>query len=540
MKRSIWVILASAVALAANGALIAAARGEPPQRAPRFVTDDLGRALTLHGFLGADVAEPGATEPGAVTPDIVEAGTAEWGTAGAGTAERGIVDAGGGAAVGKRDSEQEQERRDLGANVVRLPLRWGAVEPSPDFYDTKYLNKVAEHVAWYGRQGYHVILDMRHGLPAPVLPDGDLPDGAPPDGAPPDGAPPDGAPRDGALPGAGIASRQAGVNSDSAPVPGMAVPEQWRRLRAVDDFWTSADADSDLTRRYARAWRAVAARVAREPGVLGYDLMDHPPRGSLAGPAFERGPLAALYRLCVEEIRTVDPDSWIFLEPQPGGVTWGLPSGLPAVDDPRRGEPRIGLAPHLHPPPLSLGTDYTGTARAWTDQTLAWWRDNTLRTAERLNAPVVLGEFGVDMARPGAAAFVEKVLNMTDESGMGRLYRPNPPSGLRPYTADREAEESTAERTTGEHALARAYPRAVAGVPELVRVERGRVTVRLRSDRRISGDTEIYLPPGDFPEGGTLTASAASTVSRWDPARRVLSVTTDPSVPVHTLTVTRS
>ncbi|NUP02803.1 MAG: cellulase family glycosylhydrolase, partial [Nonomuraea sp.] len=260
------------------------------------------------------------------------------------------------------------------------------------------------------------------------------------------------------------------------------------------------------------------------PGVLGYDLMNEPWGGSVQGASFETGPLATLYRKSIAAIREVDQDAWIFLEPQAVGVNWGLPSALPHFDDPRGGPSRIAFAPHVYPLPLDLGDDYTASSKEWTDRTLGWWSENIARTAERMRAPVLLGEFGLDMTRPGAADLVRKVQGVSDRIGTGMAYWSRDPDPWGPYDKAGKAGPLVA-------AYARAYPRAIGGVP--VSVEYGENRLQVVFDANETGPTEIYLPERGFPRGGQIEGGTAT----WDAARRVLTVTTKTSGRV-TLTVT--
>ncbi|WP_157249954.1 cellulase family glycosylhydrolase [Nonomuraea typhae] len=459
MKRLRWVAGAVVLAVLAGGGVAAASRGAP-QPAGRYVTDDDGRALILHGFNTASSAK--STPDG--LPELSEA-------------------------------DVEREYQDMGTNFVRFLLQWRAVEPSPGAYDTKYLDKVAERIAWYRSRGYHVMLDMHQDLWG---------NGITPSKVAGNGAP------------------QWATFMDGLPV--ATDQPMWELyylepgvIRAFDNFWNTTGDHPGLMDRYARAWKAVADRFKDDPAVIGYDLMNEPWGGSVQGAAFETGPLATLYRKTIAEIRSVDPDSWIFLEPQAVGVNWGLPSALPYFDDPRGGPARIAFAPHLYPLPLDLGDDYTAGSREWTDRTLGWWRENVLRTAERMKAPILLGEFGLDMTRPGATDLVERILDLTDENAMGRAYWSRDPGSWGPYDKGKPGP------LVGVYA--RPYPRAVGGVPVRVAWDEKAVKLTITFDANETGPTEIYLPAATFPKGGKASLGTAS----WDAGKRILTVTTKTS-----------
>jgi endoglycosylceramidase len=89
--------------------------------------------------------------------------------------------------------------------------------------------------------------------------------------------------------------------------------------------------------------------------------------------------------------------------------------------------------------------------------------------------------------------------------------------------------------------LETAYPRAVAGTPVEFDYDKGTFvfTLQYRDAAGVSGGTEVYLPPSDFPQGPQVDFDAEFS-SSWDPARHVLTLTVNRSVPgmLHTLRLT--
>ncbi|MER0447960.1 cellulase family glycosylhydrolase [Streptomyces sp. Edi4] len=460
-----WATAATATALAV--ALLMAAG--PPSAAPahtatghRWITDDQGRALVLTGLNTASNAK---SRPDGL-PWITEAD------------------------VGREADE-------LGSDFVRLLIQWRTVEPSPGRYDDGYLDRVAERVRWYGARGFHVMLDLHQDVYGPAVKGNGAPAWA--------------------------------TESDGLPV---AARDPWEltyvepgTVRAFDHFWGTRRAGRDLRAHYAAAWAHVAARFADDPAVLGYDLMNEPFGGSVQGPAFEAGPLAALYRQTIAAVRAVDHDSWIFVEPEAVSANWGLPSALPYLPDPRgSGErARIAYAPHLYPLPMDLGGGYTGDAGKWVDRTLASWREQTEKTARRLGAPVLIGEYGLDIALPGALRYVEKVRALADAMGAGTAYWSNDPGSWAPW-------DQSLRPTPLLPVLDRPEPRAIAGDPVAYGWDEASRTLSLRwrPQAGVRGDTEVHLPARFFPEGGVVTGAERG---RWDPNSRVLHITSPPDGP---------
>lgn len=467
MRHPRWTGVLAVVLLLLVGGAAAAVRAQPDRPPQRYITDDHGRALILRGFNTASSAKS--------TPDAMPE-----------------LD----------ESDVEQEYRDMGPNFVRFLIQWRAVEPEPGRYDTDYLAAVAERVSWYEKRGYHVLLDMHQDLyGSGITPGGDAGNGAP----------------------------KWATELDGLPV---AQQEQWEFyyvqpgvVRAFDNFWGTTGS-SRLREHYVKAWAAVAKYFAGNDAVLGYDLMNEPWGGSVQGAAFETGPLARLYQDTIDAIRRVDTGNWIFVEPQAVGVNWGLPSSLPALDDPRDGADRLVYAPHLYPLPMDLGSDYA-TAKADVDNALSGWRANVFRTAQRLDAPVVLGEFGLDATRPGALDFVDTVADLADDTGMGWAYWSRDPGPWGPY-------DESGEATKLADTLDRAYPRAIAGTPIDIDSAAAKLTVTFRHDPDIDAPTEIYLPE-TFGNGGEVECGDCGT--DWDGDTRILSVTSNAGAKDVTITV---
>ncbi|MFB7715717.1 cellulase family glycosylhydrolase [Streptomyces sp. NPDC056105] len=465
--RAKWRIWASCWVVAAVAATLLVAvspdsAGSDGTR--RWITDDQGRALVLNGLNTASSAK---SEPNGM-PWI-------------------------------KAADVQREKQQLGSNFVRFLIQWRNVEPRPGAYDDTYLDQVAERVHWYGARGYHVMLDMHQDVYGPKTKGNGAPAWA--------------------------------TQTDGLPV---AEQDQWElkyiepgTMRAFDHFWGSKQSSRNLRARYAAAWAHVARRFRDDPAVIGYDLMNEPWGGSVQGPAFEAGPLAALYRRTLAAIREVDHDSWIFVEPEAVSTNWGLPSGLPYLKDPRGDgdRARIAYAPHVYPLPLDLGSGYSGDAKAWVRRTLGSWRTQTERTARRLNAPVVIGEYGVDATLPGALTYVAAVRRLAEKMGAGTAYWSNDPG---PWSPWERTKHGGLRATRLLPVLDRPTPLAIAGEPGTYEWDATSRTLKVswRGARRgVRGGTELYLPERHFPRGGLVTGG---DVISWDAKSRILVVRSGP------------
>ncbi|MEV0051923.1 cellulase family glycosylhydrolase [Saccharopolyspora shandongensis] len=64
-----------------------------------------------------------------------------------------------------------------------------------------------------------------------------------------------------------------------------------------------------------------------------------------------------------------------------------------------------------------------------------WFATNT-RTARRLGAPLIIGEFGLDATKPGALDYVDDVRNKAGKAGASWWYWSNDPGSWGPYAPD--------------------------------------------------------------------------------------------------------
>jgi endoglycosylceramidase len=440
----------------------------------RFITDAQGRALILYGLNTSDSSKN--------APDGMP-----W--------------------IKKADVAEEYNT--LGTDFVRYLIQWSRVEPSPGVFDQHYLAEVAQRVAWYKAQGYVVVLDMHQDLYGAATGGDGAPGWATDDGGQP-------------------VVRESPWTLDYTQ-PGV--------VHAFDEFWGTRSDHPEYQQQYAAAWAQVARYFSGNDAVIGYDLMNDPSGGSVQGPAFETGPLAAFYQRTIDSIRTVDSTHWLFVEPAEGSASAGLPSALPRLADPRTGEARIGYAPQLYPQPLDDGGSYTGGTAFLTDRFLASWTIQVERTAQRMDAPVLLGEWGLDAEGDGAHLYVDSVQTAMDRMMIGGAYWSSDPGPWSPWTKPGTPAPIASVLQT-------AYPRAIAGEPVSFMYDKSTLTLTVswKDKPGVKGSTEVYLPPSDFPYGGDIDLNGtASPITHWNPTTHILSVTVARQAGLtHLLTVTPS
>ena len=182
-----------------------------------------------------------------------------------------------------------------GFNVVRLGAVFGSIMPAPGEIDQAYVTAIAETTRVLARAGVYVLLDFHQDGYGPYVHGNGFPEWA--------------------------------TLTDGLPNPPERFPAYYvtnpALQRAFDNFWENRPGPDGvpLQEHYATAVAAIAAAVANEPLVLGYDLINEPWPGTvyescLTGcPDIEQARLVPFGQRMAAAIRAVDPVHFLFSEP---------------------------------------------------------------------------------------------------------------------------------------------------------------------------------------------------------------------------------
>ncbi|MBI4617744.1 MAG: glycoside hydrolase family 5 protein [Planctomycetes bacterium] len=393
----------------------------------------------------------------------------------------------------------------MGANCVRLLVIWEALEPAEGTYDESYLRKMEEVVGWCEKRGIWVILDMHQDLWA-------RPFGG------------DGAPK--------------WATKDDLVDPNVLL-EPWgltyftEEVRAnFDRFW-NVDA---FQAKFRRAWATVVRRLGKSPTVIGYDLFNEPSPGTARPDRFEPDLLKPFYEKLIAEIRAIDPDRIVFVEPGIQAST-GLPSFLPPMK-----EKNLAYAPHFYEPSVQFGMPYPGQ---W-PSAVSYAR--MVAEASVLEMPLVLGEWGTWLDIPDSVPYIRDQLELQESLLVpGALlwnFDPDPDSSP---TLEKDRFDPFNKDGSERPALAlldRPYPERVPGEPVAFGFDTTTRVFRLEWETPATGTpgapSTIHLPARHYPNGFTVASSDRNGTWRWtfDPARRTLSVWADPTAARHAIRVT--
>ena len=259
---------------------------------PKYITDNNGRALVLHGVNASSNAKHSA-------------GHMPW------ISEADVI----------------KETREWGFNTVRFLVFWAAIEPEKGVFDDDYLEEVAKRIKWYTDNGAYVVIDMHQDIYGYAVGGN----------------------------GAPAWATEAGIFTPAESFPGPwwlryidpSVSE------AFKNFWEYTNHEY-LQDHYIQSWQKVVERFKDDPMVIGYDIMNEPHASDITA-NFESNWLQKFYERVIAGIREKDNDKWIFFEPRSFGVNFGIPSYLGKVSDVREGEQRLVYAPHEYPLSLHEG-----------------------------------------------------------------------------------------------------------------------------------------------------------------------------------------
>ncbi len=244
----------------------------PPSPPSPFVTisgatlrDADGGQILLRGF---DLSGRDKTAPYFPGLDLPDGGFAEWSSA----------------ALAPLSA--------AGFNAVRYLVVWAAIEPDAGSYDEGYLDHAVTWIQGLEDAGFWVVVDMHQDLYSQAF--AGLGDGFPPWTCP--------------------ASEYQSFDANWDGGAWFAAYESPQITACFDHLWQDADGVQEA---FAAAWAQLAGRLANEPRVLGYDLLNEPWSGSAnAGDGtFGSQLLQPFYEKVMAAIRAVDPHHLFFLEP---------------------------------------------------------------------------------------------------------------------------------------------------------------------------------------------------------------------------------
>ncbi|MGV0625911.1 cellulase family glycosylhydrolase [Mycolicibacter minnesotensis] len=181
-----------------------------------------------------------------------------------------------------------------GFTAVRLGVYWSEIEPQPGVYDFGYLDSLKDTIATLKAHGIVSVIDMHQDLYGTAVGGHGAPEWA--------------------------TLFNPADNDPTQPFP-FAYALNPSQNQAWDAFWANERVDGvGLQNSFARMWQVVADQLGGTPGVAGYEIMNEPWPGSpwvgaLLGPHFDTQTLNPFYDQVISAIRSVDPNTTVYFEP---------------------------------------------------------------------------------------------------------------------------------------------------------------------------------------------------------------------------------
>ena len=378
-----------------------------------------------------------------------------------------------------------------GVDVIRLPIAWHYLEPSPGVLDAGYLRDAVDPVVqWARRHDIGVVIEFHQFQWSPCTG------------------------------GNGVPAWSCAGRGYSIDFAGA--------LQAEHDFWAGALAPDgrSLVDHLLEAWRLVA-RHYRGGNVVGFEFLNEPLDVGDPG-GFEHGTLYPFYRRAIATVRRAGSRQVVFLEPP---LIRNV--GVRAHPEPV-GDADLVYAPHLYTTTFGLPElKYTGDRAAVT----ADYAQAAVEAAEQ-GAVLCVGEYGGSTVSDGGfldatELFLADSLAEQEARLVGSAFWAYFPSDNTFSLVDADGAEKgrLVERFT------RAYPMMTAGIPQTIAWDPDARTFDFAfaedAGREVRDPTIVFVPAARHYPGGFVVETSPGVTARFDARRSVLVVRRDPAESVH-------
>jgi endoglycosylceramidase len=377
------------------------------------------------------------------------------------------------------DASDCRRMRELGLDLLRLPINWSGVEPVRGSYDEAYLDRVDAVVRCAADAGLYVIIDLHQDAYSKEIGE--------------DGAP-----------------LWAIVPAPTMLLQGPLTDLQARRTSAqvTAAFATFFDPEdpAGLQAAFFAMLDHVAARWADDPAVIGFELFNEPPVGHQQVEPFNAGAAA--------RVRAAAPDKLVFFEPT---ATRNLFDFAPKPSAPFPVESSV-YAPHIY-----TFVFYSDTTRleqlqpSDLEASVAAAREE----ADAWRTPLFIGEFGIGPTAPNADLWMGVQAELHDRYLASDAFWVWKEDSQGSWGVFDRVGDTWVERPQVVGWLSRPHPARIAG--EVIANEYDHVTRTLRLETKSSGVHAIYVPAGSF----TMTCGGTPLAAERDPATGLVEVACD-------------
>ena len=375
------------------------------------------------------------------------------------------------------------EMRRLGFDLLRLPINWSGVEPSPGDDDDGYLDAVEDAVRCADAAGLYVLIDLHQDAYSKEIGE-------------------DGAPL--------WAIQPPPTMLLGGPLDDLG---QRRASRQVEDAFDSLFAPGDpdgLQAAYRAMLAHVAARFATDPAVVGFEIINEPVAPSETLDPFQVAAATALRRAAPGKLVFFEPPAVRnFLDSQP----------LASAPFPVAG---AVYAPHAYT--YVFGAQEASLADM-TEDDLAVGIDNARAEADAWGVPLYIGEFGIGPDQTRADDWMRFEGQLHDRylaSDSFWLWKERSQGRWGLFDYDDTAGTWT-ERPQVVAWVSRLHPARIAAAHARVTSGPGRLEIEV-TDGPIDAPHEIYLPAAAAARVAITCDGASLPAASRDPATGLIQV----------------
>ena len=345
--------------------------------------------------------------------------------------------------------EDTEAMQKIGFNLLRLPINWSGIEPSPGHYSQDYLNNIKNVLDLCQQAGIQVMLDMHQDAFSKEIGE-------------------DGAPLWGIIPSP--VSQNQGGHLDN--LVNLRFSEQVQQ--AFISFWKNesvSETSKGLQDHFIDAMCFVLNHFKDHPAMIGMEVFNEPWLLHTELKETDIGLLHNFYTKAFAKMREIAADKLIFFEPD---VSKNYPSAdsrpqysaiIPDVIS--WNTENTVYAPHLYVENFIM----TGNPDPNDPEIIANVM-NSIIEANAFKAPLIIGEFGFNDKDPDYGATMDKVMNLADQYLFHTaqwVWKENSQDawGFYDFVNDTPVLREDVAKDT-----ARAYPQAISGKIKSIQFDR--------------------------------------------------------------------
>jgi endoglycosylceramidase len=362
--------------------------------------------------------------------------------------------------------------RGFGFNFIRLGVSWSYGEPREGEYDQDYIESVIDLAEDAGRRGIYVMPEVHQ---------------------------------------VGFCAPGSGIPQWVCKDPPKNKADFLDIAAEAYRFWDS----SSLQEHLINYWAYLAERFQSLDNLFGYNIMNEPVSPECFIPGLFEKKLFPFYERCIDEIRRVNPEATVIVEPCVFDIMF------PAKTRPLA-HSNIVYSTHPYFFHLYTGKGKLVVAEKESPEGLSKKFRRHVREAELMSAPLLVGEFGGPEQYEFAEEWLDECFGLMDEYFLGFAIWVYSPGDWNWTIVD---DDRKPRQFYWPH-LHRPYPRYTSGRPVHLyySYEEGKFSYRYKPLEKEFLPTEIYIPH-EFMENSLVEVSGGRR--EYDEGEEVMCIFSD-------------